>query len=110
MQALVDGLTAEAPSGAAVLSVGRATLAPGQRLAWAAAAGPVLVHVEDGAAGLDSGAGTAWVRSGAAGRSVTLGGEPPAVGRGVLVAAGNGVEVRAGPHAPAHRPRSIVSR
>jgi hypothetical protein len=100
VQILAGGLTTELPGGRVVLAVGRVTLPPGAHLTWAEAAGPVLLHVEAGAAILDPGAGTAWTQD-ARGRLVTLGDDPLAAGGGALVVAGNAVTLRAAADAPA---------
>jgi quercetin dioxygenase-like cupin family protein len=100
VQILAGGLTTELPGGRVVLAVGRATLPPGARLTWAEAAGPVLLHVEAGAAILDPGGGVAWTLD-ASGRLVTLGDDPLAAGDGALVVAGNAVALRAAADAPA---------
>jgi hypothetical protein len=51
-------------SGVAVLSLGRATLAPGARLSWAECAGPVLLAVEAGRVGLDADPNLPWLPDG----------------------------------------------
>ena len=100
VQVLAGGATTELPGGQAVFAVGRATLPPGARLAWAEATGPVLLHVEAGAVTLGPGAGGAWTQD-ASGRLVTLGDDPLAAGGGALVVAGNAVALRVAAGAPA---------
>jgi hypothetical protein len=97
IEILGGGLTMHVPSGPAVLATGRVTLPPGARLAWAEAAGPVLLQVEAGTARLDPGVGVAWVMNRDDGRPATLGDDLLPPGSGALVVAGNPVEVRAEP-------------
>ena len=89
------------PSPSAVLALGRATLDRGERLAWASAAGPVLVRVEAGELELAATGSIPWV-DGSVGRRSAAGVEAVlASGGGALLDAGAAAEVRAGPGGPA---------
>ena len=77
-----------------VLAVGRATLEPGAMLAWTAADGPVLLHVEAGTPHLGTTGGTAWVRGGESGRAITDGDVALATGDAALLPSGTAARLR----------------
>jgi quercetin dioxygenase-like cupin family protein len=98
-EVLTNSQTSVLPSGPVILALGWATLAPGARLAWDVAAGPVLLYVEAGEADLDSGTGRALAQNGR-GRSTTLNGASLVAGDGALVV-DSGAVIHAGADAPA---------
>lgn len=83
------------PGRTVVLSVGRATLEPGERLAWRAPAGPVLLHVESGTVELAATGPVPWLRSGAVVRSKGGVAGRLDAGGGALLEGGAAAEVRA---------------
>jgi hypothetical protein len=91
-----EGPLTKLPAGPMTLAVGRVTLAPGARLSWAAAAGPVLLQVEAGTAHLDAGVDldstTGWTEP--------IDDATQAQGTSLLLAAAYPVELRAEPVAP----------
>lgn len=98
---LADDLLIDVPSPSAVLALGRTRLGPGERLAWAPAAGPVLVRVEAGELDLAATGSAPWV-DGVVGRRSEDGTEAAiAAGGGALLETGEAAEVRAGPGVPA---------
>ena len=95
IEVLATDLLVAVPSRSAVLAVGRATLGPGERLAWAPAAGPVLLHVEAGAPDLAITGSAPWV-GGSVGRRSAAGVTAALVpGGGALLEPGAEVEIRA---------------
>jgi quercetin dioxygenase-like cupin family protein len=92
---LAGGQKVAATEGPAALSLGRATLAPGGRLAWVEAPGPVLLVVEAGTATLATeGRSEAWVQRRAEGVAHYLGLATLAAGDGALIGAGPAAELR----------------
>jgi hypothetical protein len=77
------------------------TLAPGERLGWADATGPVLLHVEAGTVDLTARGSVSWVRAVADDRSSAGIEATMATGGGALVEAGDAAEIRAAPAVPA---------
>ena len=101
VQTLAADLLIALPAQSTVLSIGRMTLQPGERLGWAAAAGPVLLHVEAGTVDLAATGSVPWVQGVAQER--TAAGVEAVLDRGggVLLEAGGTVEVHAAPNIPA---------
>lgn len=94
---LADDLVIAVPAGPIVLSIGRATLGPGERLAWAAATGPVLLHADVGEVDLTVTGSASWVR--AKSQERTEGGVAASLstGGGALLEDGAAAEVRTAP-------------
>jgi hypothetical protein len=93
-QILAGGRRDAVKTGPVLISTGRATLAPGARLAWEEPAGAVLLHVETGNLDLATRGGSTWVRPAAGGVAQTHGLATLAAGDGALIGAGTDGEVR----------------
>ncbi len=92
---LFDELLIAVPASAAVLSAGAVALDPGEPLAWTAAPGPVLLHVEAGALALTATAPLPWARAVASERTGEGVEATLTAGGGALLEAGTAAEVRA---------------
>jgi predicted SnoaL-like aldol condensation-catalyzing enzyme len=98
---LFEDLLIAVPAPAAVVSVGRVTVEPGEPLAWEAAPGPVLLHVEAGEVGLTTSATPPWARAVASERSGAGVATTLAAGGGALLEVGTAAEIRAALGQPA---------
>lgn len=94
VEPLAGGLTTAFPAREAAVAIGRATLAPGAAVAFAAGEGPALLSVATGTLGLEATGGTAWVRRAVNGGSSDVTGGLLAAGDGALVAAGTPLSLR----------------
>jgi len=101
VQVLVGGIATQMPKGPVVLAIGRATLAPGGRLAWDGAAGPAVIIVEAGTPAMHTTGGLAQARVTADGPLLSRTEDALVPGGNVLLEAGTSARVDAGPAGPA---------
>lgn len=101
VEVVVGDVLVAVPSGPVLLAVGRTSLAPGEALAWEAAPGPVLVHVESGAVDLRATGSVPWMRAVAEQRRAGGAEGALAAGGGVLLGAGAAAEISAASDGPA---------